>query len=303
MNRDITDEQLLTSGEPEAFGIFYARYRTRIERYFAARVSDREAAADLTAETFACALVAQRRFVPGTTPAVGWLYTIAARRLVDHQRRAAVDRRRRDSLVATERMSDDASSEPESEPYAPLELLRGLPDQQRDAVAAHIVRGRSYDEIAAQLGMPESAVRQRVSRGLRAMRLPLRVFRAARELAREDRAYRFAGGHDQPLAEIDRRAPLDCSSATSLILARAGAFPDDEAWSSTRLAGEWGQPGEGRQVTLWANEEHVWLELRLGRDHVERLDPTPARLAPHSGWMAPKRGPASDARPRHWPGH
>jgi DNA-directed RNA polymerase specialized sigma24 family protein len=64
----MSDEQLLTSGEPEAFGVFYARYRIPIERYFAARLDDRETAADLAADTFASALLARCRFVPGATP-------------------------------------------------------------------------------------------------------------------------------------------------------------------------------------------------------------------------------------------
>ena len=46
-----------------------------------------EAAADLTAETFAAAIVARRRFRPGVAPAGAWLLTIAHRKLVDYQRR------------------------------------------------------------------------------------------------------------------------------------------------------------------------------------------------------------------------
>jgi DNA-directed RNA polymerase specialized sigma24 family protein len=125
--RLISDEQLLSSREPEAFGIFYARYRVRLERYFAARVEDRETAADLAAETVASALVARRRFVPGATPAAGWLYTIAARRLVDHRRRAAVDRRRHEALATTVSRFDDASAIPEPDAHVPIAFLRALP--------------------------------------------------------------------------------------------------------------------------------------------------------------------------------
>ena len=93
MTTQPTDEELLTSVDPEAFGAFYARHHDGVERYFARRVGNRETAADLAAETFAAALVARRRFVPGATPAAGWLYTIAARRHVDFQRRAVVEQR------------------------------------------------------------------------------------------------------------------------------------------------------------------------------------------------------------------
>ena len=55
-------------------------------------------AADLTAETFASAIVAQHRFDPGRAPAVAWLFSIATRRLADYQRRGQVDQRVRRSL-------------------------------------------------------------------------------------------------------------------------------------------------------------------------------------------------------------
>ena len=60
--------------------------------------------------------------------------------------------------------------------------------------------------------------------------------------------------------------------------------------------------GEGRHVTLWANDEHVWLEFKLDGDHGERFDPTPSRLAPDPGWLAARSGPKSDYIPRHLQG-
>ena len=49
-----------------------------------------------------------------------------------------------------------------------------LPDDQREAVRAHVLDERPYEEIATQLGCSESVVRQRVSRGVRAMRARLK---------------------------------------------------------------------------------------------------------------------------------
>ena len=51
-----TDEQLLKGG-PQAFGEFYARHERAVFRYFYRRVVDAEVAADLTAESFAAALL------------------------------------------------------------------------------------------------------------------------------------------------------------------------------------------------------------------------------------------------------
>src|SRR5215210_1991829 len=94
-----TDEELLISLDPQAFGVFYARHLRTMEAYFARRAGP-EAAADLAADTFASALVARRRFVACETPAAAWLYTIAARRLVDYQRRGLVGQRTLEALAS-----------------------------------------------------------------------------------------------------------------------------------------------------------------------------------------------------------
>src|SRR5215204_1118454 len=77
----LTDDALLCSDDPEAFGVFYDRHVKVLLGYFARRTFSPEEAADLTAETFASALVARKRFKPGKAPATAWLFAIAARRL------------------------------------------------------------------------------------------------------------------------------------------------------------------------------------------------------------------------------
>jgi RNA polymerase sigma-70 factor (ECF subfamily) len=296
-----SDEELLSSGDPEAFGVFYARHLPGVEAYFARRVG-RDAAADLAAETFASALVARRRFVPGNTPAAGWLYTIAARRLVDFQRRGLVRRRTLEALAS------DATTHESPPAYSAIEaelnpgILRHLPRDQRDAIVAHVLHDRDYGQIASESRTTEASIRQRVSRGLSSLRGPLQLYRAAQTLARQGRTYQFGGGHLKLLSSIGPREPLDCSAAASLILARAGLLQPGPAWISGRLAEAWGEPDEGRYVTVWANEEHVWIEFKLDADHHERFDPTPSRLAPNNNWMPTKQGPTRDFIPRHWPG-
>src|SRR3954463_1440407 len=98
-----TDEDLLISGEPAAFGVFYERRVREVLGYMMRRTGDPEVAADLTAETFAAALVARRRFKPGGAPAAAWLFAIAARRLADYQRRGRFEQRLRRSLALERR--------------------------------------------------------------------------------------------------------------------------------------------------------------------------------------------------------
>jgi RNA polymerase sigma-70 factor (ECF subfamily) len=51
-----------------------------------------------------------------------------------------------------------------------VELLEGLPVEQREAVRARVIEGREYRTIAAELECSESVVRKRVSRGVRSIR-------------------------------------------------------------------------------------------------------------------------------------
>ncbi len=107
--------------------------------YFARRTHDPQAAADLTSETFASAIVAQHRFRRDGAPATARLFAIAARRLADYQRRGWVDERVRRSLAMERRLLSEEVT---------FELLSDLPADQRDAVTAHVVEDRGYPQLA-----------------------------------------------------------------------------------------------------------------------------------------------------------
>ena len=167
-----TDEELLASHETDDFGVFYDRHVRALLGYFQRRTGDPQVAADLTAETFASAIVAQERYVPTGAPALAWLYRIAQRRLVDYQRRGAVERKLQRAL-AMERVplsGEDARMITLLADDAALSALSELPPDQREAVAAHVIGDESYAELAAARQTSEAAVRQRVSRGLGTLR-------------------------------------------------------------------------------------------------------------------------------------
>jgi RNA polymerase sigma factor (sigma-70 family) len=168
----LSDEELLRHDDPEAFGVFYDRHVRTLLGYFARRTGDPEVAADLTAETFASAIVARRRFKPGSSPAAAWLFTIASRRLADYHRHGQVEQRMRRSLEMERRpvSSDDAAMIQLLAEDAASTLLADLPAEQRDAVVAHVVEDRGYPELAGELDVSEDTVRQRVSRGLASVR-------------------------------------------------------------------------------------------------------------------------------------
>jgi RNA polymerase sigma factor (sigma-70 family) len=167
-----SDDDLLTTDDAEAFGMFYDRHVHSVLGYFARRTGDPEVAADLTAETFASALTARRRFKPGGAPAGAWLFAIAGRRLADYHRRGRVEARAQRALEM-ERVTpgaEDVEMISMLGREAATTMLAELPPDQRAAIDAHVVGEQSYAEIAGRHDVSEPVVRQRVSRGLTALR-------------------------------------------------------------------------------------------------------------------------------------
>jgi RNA polymerase sigma-70 factor (ECF subfamily) len=158
----------------EAFTEFYVANVERLARFFLRRTRDPELAADLAADTFAVALQRRRTFRGATeAEAEAWLFAIARSQLARSVRRRVAERR------ALER----AGAEPPSSGLAELERIEELAGvssaiaeavarlgaDQAYAVQQRVVLERSYDDLAAELGVSEAVVRARVSRALRAL--------------------------------------------------------------------------------------------------------------------------------------
>jgi RNA polymerase sigma factor (sigma-70 family) len=171
----LSDEDLLASGEPEHFGCFYQRHVREVLGYMMRRTGDAEAAADLTAETFAAAIIARRRFRPGVAPAGAWLFAIAHRKLVDYQRRGFAEERARRRLAMERRpLAEEDTALIRALGEEVTLRWKELPADQRTAIQARVLDERPYPEIASELGTSETAVRMRVSRGLASLRERLR---------------------------------------------------------------------------------------------------------------------------------
>jgi RNA polymerase sigma factor (sigma-70 family) len=172
---DTSDEALLLAArrDADAFAAFYRRHARPLAGFLVRRTRDPEAAADLLAETFAAALTGLDRFDPARGDGAAWLYGIAHHQLARWQRRGAVERRAR-RRIHMERLelSDSDLRAIEACDDATV-ALEGLPPDQRAAVHARVVQEQDYAAIAAASGSTEPAVRQRVSRGLAALRARL----------------------------------------------------------------------------------------------------------------------------------
>ncbi len=169
----LTDEELLASHELGTFAVFYRAHVDALLGFFCRRTHDAERAADLTAETFAAALAGRRRFRPEAGSATAWLYGIAAKQLAYAQRRAAAERRARRRL-GMERIelheTDIERINALGEATSARAWLERLAPDQRDAITAHVLDERGYEEIAEASHTSGAVVRKRVSRGLAVVR-------------------------------------------------------------------------------------------------------------------------------------
>lgn len=143
--------------DPEAFAELYRRHLPDIHRFLARRTGSIALAEDLTAATFEKALRGIAGYRPERGGFGGWLHTIAAHELVDHQRRAS--RAGRDAVRAAERRISGASGgvapdEVVLADLAPLrEALDRLSERYRTILALRYFSDLGHDGAVAASGL------------------------------------------------------------------------------------------------------------------------------------------------------
>ena len=166
----------------EAFAAFYRLHALTLYRWFSFHVErDAGTASELTAETFAEALNSLPRF-RGLAPGDGtaWLFGIARNIAREHHRTRRVRALARRRLGLPLHGYLDKSFDAAEERVDAALLSRGfkaalasLPHAQREAVWLRVVDELGYPDIAAATNSSEQAVRLRVFRGLRTLRVRL----------------------------------------------------------------------------------------------------------------------------------
>jgi len=163
--------------DPDAFAAFYRRWAPALQAWLRTQVPA-DAAADVTAETFAQALLGLGRFrgrEPGS--GVAWLWGIARNLVRQHHRTARLERSARERLGVAARSYDDADwDDAAARAHASAlahtlaaELTRLSADQRR-ALALRIVADLDFGAVSADLGISGAAARMRVSRALKILR-------------------------------------------------------------------------------------------------------------------------------------
>lgn len=147
------------------------RYYRELLNFCLRKARDRDTAADLTQESFARVLSMQQAGQSILDPGA-LLRQVATNAKIDQDRRAAV--RQADSLDELDEFSHPAAprhQQPE-EAYAStqamhayLQAIETLPPRCRQAFTLHVFDGLTKQEIADQMGVSLSMVKQYVTRG------------------------------------------------------------------------------------------------------------------------------------------
>ena len=178
-----TDAQLLAdaSRDPLAYREFYDRYAAWVRSWFLRQTGSESASLDLTAETFAQAWHASRRFrdMAGGSGAP-WLFGIARNLLRQYHKHNRIETAARERMGIPAAWAECEEYEAVDERMTAVSLapllrraVRALPLEQRRALELRVVQQLDYDEVAGALGCSQNAARLRVSRALRALGLKL----------------------------------------------------------------------------------------------------------------------------------
>src|SRR4051794_30532586 len=178
-----TDAQLLAlaSKDPLAFREFYDRYAAWMRSWFLRQTGSDSAALDLTAETFAQAWNAARRFRDlADGSGAPWLFGIARNLLRQYHKHNRIETAARERLGMPLAWADCEDYERVDDRIAAGSLaprlagaVSALPREQRRALELRVLEQLDYDEVAGRLGCSQNAARLRVSRALRALGLQL----------------------------------------------------------------------------------------------------------------------------------
>ena len=163
----------IARGDRGAFDELYRRTSPWLVTRLRRRCADDEIVAEVLQETYLAVWRAAGSFAGAAAngSAVGWLWTVAANRLVDAFRRRA--RQARVPVAAAPASTAPAAEEEVLDLMVGAELeqaLRALAPELRQVLQALVLDGLSVRQTAVLLGVPEGTVKTRARRARIAMR-------------------------------------------------------------------------------------------------------------------------------------
>ncbi|MPY56418.1 RNA polymerase sigma factor [Streptomyces spongiae] len=166
----------VAKGDRAAFEEFYRRTSPWLAVRLRRRCADEQIVGEVLQETYIAVWRAAGSFAGGAAggSAMGWLWTVAARRLVDAFRSEG----RHQTIVRAAAAVDTAEPDPSAEETLLESTLSGdvgdalatLAPELRQVLQALVLDGLSVREASTLLGIPEGTVKTRARRARSAMR-------------------------------------------------------------------------------------------------------------------------------------
>jgi RNA polymerase sigma-70 factor, ECF subfamily len=164
--------------DPDALTEVHDTYYVAIFRYIAARVGNREVAADLASDVFVRLLAAVRDNRAPQNTLKGWLYRVASIVVADYHRRAYRARRYEILQEAGGESADPHEIVHSRQSVESLhQALTRLTEDQQEVIALRYGFGMPVREVAETMNKSEGAVKQLQARAVAALSKQLKGWR------------------------------------------------------------------------------------------------------------------------------
>ena len=174
--------RLARRGNEDAFRRLYGELYDPVAGYIAVRTANVHDAEDLTGAVFHRFLTRLDLFEAGRGSVMTWILTMARTVVIDHHRRLEAHGAARKNPVPVDELADVLAGTG-ADPLGSLirdenlrqirQLLHRQPDEVREMFALRFGQGLRIREVAAVMGLQESAVKQRFARTLKKIRQEL----------------------------------------------------------------------------------------------------------------------------------
>jgi RNA polymerase sigma factor (sigma-70 family) len=168
----------LVFGDEDAFSEVWERYNVLVHTIAVRVTRDDDAAEDVAQEVFLSFWQRPFAYDPAKGSLRGWLAMIAHRRAVDLVRREEAHRRSTrepqlgmDALSGGDPVGDQVT---DADTTRRLRAALGtLPEPLHSAITLAYLHGRTYREVAIELGLPEGTAKSRLREALRRLTVAL----------------------------------------------------------------------------------------------------------------------------------
>lgn len=160
----------VAKGDEQAFAAFYDRFAPRVLGTVRSVLRDHAISEEVTQEVFVEAWKQAPRYDAERGRLDSWLLTMARRRAIDRVRseQAARDRGVKAATRSVTRAIDEVAEwvEVADEHAHVRRAMAVLTDVQREAIVRAYFGGRTYREVAEELGAPLSTIKTRIRDGM-----------------------------------------------------------------------------------------------------------------------------------------